>query len=259
MSNRASTLILVSTFLFPLISKAGGGWVGNSPMTVAAAPTTIYQPSYSYNEPEKKKWNSLLLPDGAYRLSGGLSRRFDDTESLRVSLSFDHAFSENWTAFNLTTWGYNLLPGNGKGHEVALFMGLMDGFGYSSFYGLFTGPGVGVGYAYSTNHWRISSKLSTSGMYSWSDSEWVSSKFKLGADLQYFISDKWSVGLESGARYYTFAKEDDCNFNACYRKSGDVVAEKTMLYVTRKITPKTEVSVGMSNKKDAFLGFSWNF
>lgn len=248
--------------LVPLLSHAGGGWVGNSPMTVASAPTTIYQPLYSSGpEAPEKKWNSLLLPDGKSRFSISAERQAGDVQMFAINLGFDHAFTENLTTFSLIDWGYSLLSGNGRGSEVALFFGMLDGIGYSNFDGFLVGPGVELGYSYSTDHWRLSTRLSTSGLYSFGRKKFESTKLRLGTNIQYFASENWSMGLESGARYYTHLDRgsENCESRGCYHRDDKVLFESAMAYVTRKVTKDSEMSLGVGTNKNVQLGYSWNW
>lgn len=249
--------------LVPLISHAGGGWVGNSPITVASVPTAIYQPLYSSGpEAPEKKWNSLLLPDGKSRFSISARKRgFEAGESdslFHLGLGYDHAFSENWTTFSFLTWGYNLLAGNGKGSEVALYFGLLDGIGYSSYNGLLLGPGAGLGYSYSTDNWRFTTNFSASGLYGSERGKFQYAKLRLGADIQYFVSENWSVGLESGVRYYPQIErfDEDCEYRGCYRRGDHAYIEEVMAYATRKVTKNSEVSLGVGTGQNASLGYS---
>jgi hypothetical protein len=261
-------VFLFISLSMPLYSYASGGWVGNSPMEVASAPTTIYQPSYSSSpEAPEERWNSLLLPDDKSRFSvslGGQHHNQDEASysNFFLNLGYDHAFSVNWTTFSFTTWGYSLLAGSGKGSELALFFGLLDGFDYSNFSGLLVGPGVGVGYSYSTDRWRFLSRLSATGMYSFHREQLENSKLRLNADIQYFISENWAVGLQSGVRYYTYLEDSDvgnCATHGCYQVSGRLFAENTMAYLTRKISKEAEISLGVGDRQNARVDYSINW
>lgn len=190
-------------------ANAGGGWVGNSPITYSYQPTTIFTPDYDSQvekakEEEPLKWNSLLLPKGQSRVSlNYLSDRvfkYENRNGDTFNFSYDHAFTENLTTFSFINWGYSLKSGNGLGHEWALYFGLVDGFGYSDYSGLLLGPGIGFGYSFSEPKWRFAVKSIGSGMYSFGNSDWTSGRLRTSFEYSRWLSEKFALGI--GTTYF---------------------------------------------------------
>ncbi len=161
-------LTLYSTFFLVqhLIYSQGGGWVGNSPAYLASNGPSVASEfnvqRFHSEQSDEGASNYFLNKKGEH--SFDLSLAYGVTKyrsSLLLGMDYSYGITDHLTYSAPFLFTYGLVNNQGRGHELALTVGVPT-FGYSDLLGFLLLPTLGIKYSYGTDSFRGIAEFSVS-------------------------------------------------------------------------------------------------
>jgi len=272
MNNYKKYFTLLAVFVACSDIEAGGGIVGNSPLTAAFNNTKWMLPHTAKDMEDWKNENSLLLSEGERELSVGFGKVFFSASKSAYTyesglLRYTQSLGNGWDLTNFTALSKSLKASGGEGHELALQMGLIKGFGVSFYQSTFGDsyeirkynnfhitPGFSLLHSWTTHDWRWVNSISFFDRYSYEESSAVSGiqshrfSFQLRSGIFHRLTDTWSMGF-SAESFYEYAKYDSDSYYSSY----DLLIAKPSLSFAKQLNENSKVEILIGSDGDLIV------
>ena len=222
-------------------SNAGTGWVGNSPLLLAASSSGMSFLGTDFDRSEMDRPNLLLLSKGTSRLTLGFGSSLHQ-QAVGI-LGFDYGLSNIWTLLNLSALAYNLKSGGVGEHQFALYFGVINGVRSGNEYENFSiGPGIGLLHGFESGRWKFTNSLDVATHYMFSlrknfsnDSHFLDSTARLRINVAYRLGDQYSIGLGAQSSFSAYTSASGY--------VGDPMWRLSRLYQTTWLIDKPSISL----------------